>query len=169
MKRKRITALSEAATEKMLGGHAAYCSFWTEFNLLGLEVIFYNNKTCLAFGMSDAGIEVYQMPSATLVASITTLGAPGAAAAIHRSLTSQTGREIKTHQLVSKHPPARVLWAFSVHQLQGEQERLYDNCFENGDGELVGKAVGYLDKKHGKSKPISWKMTLGIDALAAST
>jgi hypothetical protein len=159
---------AEMFLTKQLGGYNAYCEYWTAFNDRHMEVILYGTETALVVGLSDRGITTYQSSIKALIEFIVRSGPVHVAEFIQKKIEEKIKKPLQTHQLIARHEPSRVLWAFAAEQLGGEKERTYDNCFENGNGDGVRRAVEYLNRMHSNSLPSLWTVALAEKSLQAT-
>lgn len=134
-------ALNELEMESMLGGYSNFCRVWTELHSHGIFMAMPSNDIVTFFALTKDGILKRDLAMGRFIDL--TYRSPF----IHE-INSLLGKPMdfnfKTHKLVEQSIYCRVLWASTVDSLGAIRDRLFDCCYEMGDGYLVSKIVSYL-------------------------
>lgn len=135
------STLNELQMECLLGGYSNFCRIWTELYSHGIFFSISKNGSVTLFAMSQSGI-VSKLLTQQHFIEITSHSP-----FIHNInglMGKPSNYQFETHKLVEASIYARVLWANTVYTFGAIKDRLFDCCFEMGDGSKVASIVEFL-------------------------
>jgi hypothetical protein len=136
----------EFKLEKLMGGQSRYCAIWHALNERGLKFVSCGaTGNTIVFGMDKNRVWAHTFSNEVFFqkASDIAIDPDDFSETILKLIAKKNPKLelvdgiLATFSLVRGSQPHRVLWATAVNLLDGERDRLFDDCFEMGDGSLV--------------------------------
>lgn len=162
------TKFSEYKLEKLMGGESRFCAIWHALCDKGLRFVSCGSTgNTIVFGMDKNRIWSFTFANEIFFqkARNNVIPADEFAATIIQLMAKKNPKlelvegRLETASLVHESHPHRVLWRVGVDLLEGEHDRLYDDCVEMGDGSLVKETARRLEDENVISKISECKLS----------
>lgn len=146
----RVSHVWEDVIENQCGGYNRYCAVWNTLEEIGVRLAVYSNGKAALYAMGEERSYLVIICKNEFFKCARTMDNDRFTAYVRAKFKARyrTLREslitFPTRQLVTSSINHRILWASTVLMLRGFQDRLYDDCFEMGDGDSVANAVDYI-------------------------
>lgn len=162
------TKFGEFKLEKLMGSDVRYQNIWLALVDKGLRFVSCGaTEETIIFGMDKKQIWTFKLSNKVFFQKASDRNIPAEdfaeklinlMAAKHPKMELESSG-LPTHSLVHNNQAHRILWSLGVVLLDGEKDRLYDDCFEMGDGKEVNEAVQFIRDQNVVTKTSDCKLS----------